>query len=234
MATATGYFGTQAVTSTDSARVSGFALDPRLALTKTGVWVDSDEDGYAQLGEFIEYRFIVSNVGNITLTGVTVSDPKVDVSGGPVTLAVGAIDSTSFSGIHALTQADIDKGHYYNLATADSNESGPASDDEDVALPQDPAIELLKSGSFVDANANAQADVGEFVVYTFVITNTSNVTLYDLQVTDPLIQVQGGPLAMLAAGGVDSATFTGTYAVTQADIDRGYVDNLATATGSDP
>ena len=67
---------------------------------------------------------------------------------------------------------------------------------------------------------------------TFTVTNTGNVTLTNVTVTDPLITVTGTPIASLAPGASDAATFTGTYTLTQADIDAGTLTNTATATGT--
>ena len=43
------------------------------------------------------------------------------------------------TGTYAVTQADIDAGFVYNLATADSTECGPDTDEETVTLPQFPS-----------------------------------------------------------------------------------------------
>jgi len=53
-------------------------------------------------------------------------------------------------------------------------------------------------------------------------------------VTDPLLTVIGGPIAILLPGEEDTTTFTGTYAITQDDIDAGVFVNQATATGTPP
>src|SRR4029434_9890350 len=90
------------------------------------------------------------------------------------------------------------------------------------------------SGTFNDTNGDGNADVGETITYTFTVTNTGNVTLFGVTVTDPIITVSGGPLSSLAPGDFDSTTFTGTYVVTQADIGAGHRFNLATTTGTAP
>uniref|UniRef100_UPI0004932145 DUF7507 domain-containing protein n=1 Tax=Pedobacter sp. R20-19 TaxID=1270196 RepID=UPI0004932145 len=96
-----------------------------------------------------------------------------------------------------------------------------------------PAIRLTKTGSFADANNNGKAEVGETINYTFKVENTGNVTVSDLNITDTKVTVTGGPIT-LAPGATDNATFTAAYTITQADVDAGRVDNLATATGKDP
>ncbi|NWK99211.1 hypothetical protein DM790_00030, partial [Flavobacterium collinsii] len=56
----------------------------------------------------------------------------------------------------------------------------------------------------------------------------------NITVTDNNADVTGGPLGSLAVGAIDTTTFTAVHTITQADIDAGYVYNLATATGKDP
>ncbi|WP_340065329.1 choice-of-anchor L domain-containing protein, partial [Ascidiimonas aurantiaca] len=51
-------------------------------------------DGIADVGDTITYIFTVTNTGNVTLSGVNITDPAVTVSGGPVaSLAPGAVDN---------------------------------------------------------------------------------------------------------------------------------------------
>ncbi|MBM4461999.1 MAG: IPTL-CTERM sorting domain-containing protein [Chloroflexi bacterium] len=79
-----------------------------------------------------------------------------------------------------------------------------------------------------------QANPGDKINYTFTVTNTGNVTLTNVVVTDPKVTVQGGLIASLAPGASDSTTFTGSYTLTQDDINAGRVDNSATAVGIPP
>ena len=65
------------------------------------------------------------------------------------------------------------------------------------------------------------------------MTNTGNVTLTGIAITDPLLATAPVcPVTTLAPGA--STTCTGSYAITQADIDAGVVNNSATATGTPP
>jgi hypothetical protein len=100
---------------------------------------------------------------------------------------------------------------------------------------EEPHLKLVKS-SWLDMTVVApddRADAGDKINYTFTVTNTSNVTLTNVTVTDPLFTVLGGPIT-LAPGASDSTTFTGSYTLTQADINAGQVANTATAHGTPP
>ncbi|MRT18303.1 DUF11 domain-containing protein, partial [Vitellibacter sp. q18] len=107
-----------------------------------------------------------------------------------------------------------------------------------VALCQNPAIAIVKTGIFNDENQNQCSDVEETISYTFAVTNQGNVSLGNVTVTDPLIAAITGPTGDTDGDGeldvAETWTYTGTYSITQDDIDAGQVTNQATATGSAP
>ena len=242
-ATVTGTDSNDQPVSDDDSHTEPLPQDPELTLVKSGTFTDESGDGFAQPGETISYTFSVTNSGNVTLTDVTLADTVggVTISGGPIaTLAVGAVDTTTFSGSYAITQADIDAGAFLNTATVtgtDPNDQ-PVSDDDSHTepLPQDPELTLLKSGTFTDESGDGFAQPGETISYTFSVTNSGNVTLTDVTLADTVggVTISGGPIATLAVGAVDTTTFSGSYAITQADIDAGAFLNTATVTGTDP
>jgi len=97
-----------------------------------------------------------------------------------------------------------------------------------------PSISITKDGTYVDTNNDGKTNIGDVVSYKFVIKNTGNVTLTNVTVTDNNAVVTGGPIATLAPGATDATTFTASHAITQEDINKGIVYNLATATAKDP
>jgi uncharacterized membrane protein len=206
-------------------------------IVKTGVWNDVNADGNADAGETVSYTFKVTNTGNVTLTNIVVTDPLFTVTGGPISLAPGAMDNTTFTGTYALLQSDVDAGVRLNTATVNGKDPQDIiitdSDDETVNLPKSASIDIIKTGVWNDVNADGNADAGETVSYTFKVTNTGNVTLTNIVVTDPLFAVSGGPIT-LAPGQMDNTTFTGTYVLLQSDVDAGVRLNTATVNGKDP
>ncbi|PLY07396.1 MAG: hypothetical protein C0624_03645 [Desulfuromonas sp.] len=161
---------------------------PAMTLEKSGTFNDENGDGFADVGETITYSFSITNTGNVTLHNITLTDPNITILGGPLaTLAVGASDSSTFSGSYVVTQADIDAGFKYNLATADSNETDEVTDDHTTPLPQNPDIDLLKSyTSNADEDGSATISLGDTLTYNFTVSNSGNVTLTSVAVTDPM------------------------------------------------
>ncbi|MDE0561951.1 hypothetical protein OU792_18280 [Algoriphagus sp. NF] len=133
--------------------------DCSLSIVKTGTFNDENGNGRADDGETISYTFLVTNTGNLPLTGVTVTDPLVTVNGGPIDLAVGANSGNTFTATYTIDQDDINAGKVDNTATADSNESDPATDDETTDLPQDASLSIVKTGTFNDENGNGRAQI---------------------------------------------------------------------------
>jgi uncharacterized repeat protein (TIGR01451 family) len=220
---------------------------PAIALVKT---VDTSALANPPVaGNVLTYRFAVTNTGNVVLSNVTVTDPLtgLTLTGGPIpTLAPGVTDSTTFTGTLTLTQAQIDSGSLTNQATATGTDTqnNPVTDLSGTAVGNDtPLVTPLTAGPGIAVVKTANAAgiqnptrVGDPITYSFTVTNTGNTTLTNVTLTDPLpgLTLTGGPIATLAPGASDGTTFSGTYAVTQADIDAGQVQNQATVSGTPP
>ncbi|MGC4040094.1 MAG: gliding motility-associated C-terminal domain-containing protein [Flavobacterium sp.] len=230
-------------------------LAPSIQITKDGAYADANGDGITNVGDVINYTFVVTNTGNTILTNITVTDNNAVVTGGPLaSLAPGASDATTFTAVHTITAADIAAGYVYNLATATGTtpDGGTVTDTSSdptpcATCPVDPScpdctitpilapsIQITKDGAYADANGDGITNVGDVINYTFVVTNTGNTILTNITVTDNNAVVTGGPLASLAPGASDATTFTAVHTITAADIAAGYVYNLATATGTTP
>ena len=219
--------------------VSAPAAAPAIALVKT-----ASVSGTAVLGDVITYTFTVTNTGNTILTNIVVSDPMVGllISGSPIaSLAVGA-SSSVITGTFTITQANIDEGSVTNSALSTAQDpngndvtdiSGTTNDNNTptvTTITQNSSIALVKT-----ANVSGTGILGDVITYTFTVTNTGNSTLTNIVVTDPMVGliISGNPIASLAVG-ASSSVITGTFTITQANIDAGSVTNSALATAKDP
>ncbi|KQI66860.1 hypothetical protein AN189_18615, partial [Loktanella sp. 3ANDIMAR09] len=160
------------------------------------------------------------------------------------TLQVG--ETATWRASYVLTQADIDAGGISNIAVAeatppaggpltaqtrdaDPDDGDPAEDPTVLVLPRDPALAVTK---VLTDGGPVFAAVGDVLTFRFDVTNTGNVTLTDpVTISDPLVTDAGGTITCapgpLAPG--ETLSCTGSYAVTQDDIDAGAVTNTATA-----
>jgi uncharacterized repeat protein (TIGR01451 family) len=103
-----------------------------------------------------------------------------------------------------------------------------------VPATANPSITIVKTAT--PANVSR---VGDVISYSFLVTNTGNVTLSNIRVTDTQAAPAGPPTSgptcpqpALAPG--TSETCTGTYTVTQADVNNGKVNDTAVASGLPP
>ena len=93
----------------------------------------------------------------------------------------------------------------------------------------------LRSSVTSTSGPNAQVEAADLIRYSFKVTNTGNVRLTNVTITDPTAtSIIGGPIAMLEVNGIDTSTFTGTYSITAGDLTAKTHSNTATVTGTDP
>lgn len=212
-----------------------------LSLVKSAQLNDTNGDGLADVGETIQYSFVLTNTGNVTLNSVTVSDPKA----GPVTcqattLAPGAATSCTADDVYTVTEADLVAGGVVNTATGSATPPLnvgliPPTDTLTTPTPAAAAgLALVKSGHLNDANGNGLADPGETIDFSFELTNTGNTTLAAAGVSDPKAGAVTCPSGTLAPGASETCTADAAYTVTEADIVAGNVVNTATGAATPP
>lgn len=191
---------------------------PGVTIVKTAV--TSGLNDPAQVGDTISYVFTIRNSGNVTLTGVTVTDDLdgLTLIGSPIaTLLPGAVDDTSYSATYAIDFDDIEAGEVVNRASVTGqapdgsfpeDESGLTPDtDEDTVVPlaRVPAIETTKTQVLTDANGDGAEGVGDLVTYTITVQNTGNVPLTNVVVSDTFTDIDGAPLVLTTEPEFDSA-----------------------------
>lgn len=225
---------------------------PGVALLKQVASInDVNGNSVTDTNDVITYAFTVINTGNVTLTGVTISDANASVAGGPIaTLLPGTFDNSTFTATHVVNAGEMLAGRVTNQATATASTpaSGSVTDLSDTTDPTEddptitptvvqPGIAVLKQVTGIaNTNANAIVDAGDTIQYVFHVRNTGNVPLSNVTISDPLLGIvlAGGPIPLMDAGDTDTTTFTATYVLTAADILAGEVVNQATASGSAP
>ena len=98
-----------------------------------------------------------------------------------------------------------------------------------------PALSLDKIGTLNDDDVIAGVSAGDTITYRFTVKNTGPVPLTNITLSDavPGVSISGGSISSLAPSASDSSTFTGSYELTQSDIDEGSFTNTATATSEE-
>ncbi len=215
------FSGQTQVSDEDDAVVEAIQL-PSINMDKT-----ADPTSVDAAGQEVTYTLTVTNTGNTTLAGVTISDPLTGFSENVGSMVPGQVVVRETT--YVVTQSDIDNGSIVNVADvfAFSGQT-PVSDEDDAVVEaiRNPSIQVIKSD-----NGAQVSEAGDVITYTLTVTNTGNVTLTNVTVDDPLtgLNVNVGTLAPGASTSVDT-----DYVVTQADVDAGFVLNTAITTGESP
>jgi uncharacterized repeat protein (TIGR01451 family) len=222
-----------------NAPVVGGSIVPVLPTSGISLTKSTTSTGYSAAGQTIPYSYLVTNSGATALTGVSVSDTLVPVSCPSTTLAKGA--SETCTATYTVTQADVDSGSVTNSATASAN--GPnGSVSSAVAV-----VTVASSGATSSLSLTKSAlsagygAAGEIIPYSYTVTNTGTTTLHGVVVTDSAtngdsdtetvtpVCTGGGTLAPGA-----SEPCSANYAVSQDDVDTGFVTNVASAAALNP
>ena len=209
-----------------------FVAQPALSLLKqisesaTGPWASSIT---VAGGADVYYQFTITNTGNVELSPVSVSDPTVDTSsctfddplavGADTTCVVGAITTETLAGTYPNTAT---ASGAYEGTTYDSNESSA-----DYIIAAAPSLTVEKSSATTELSAPGT------VTYDYLVTNTGNVTITGLSLSDNNDNDDMVCAATtIAVGG--STTCTATHTFTQAELDAGgSLDNIVTASSNE-
>jgi uncharacterized repeat protein (TIGR01451 family) len=220
------------VTANDIESVS-ILQQPSVSLTKSGTVDDTivSPSGRPDPGDLINYRFDVTNTGNVTLSSLAVVDPSVPTVTCPADDVLPG-DSVQCTGTYPITQDDIDNGNVPNTATAYGTPpiGDPVSAEGGtiVNIAQTTSIDIAMSSDTPDYET-----LGEVVGYDLVVTNTGNVGLVDVNVSDAnadagsIVCTPSLPVS-LAPGA--TASCTALHTVTQTDLDGGAIANVAGVT----
>jgi uncharacterized repeat protein (TIGR01451 family) len=183
-------------------------------------WVDADlaTGPYLSSGTDPQFKFVVTNTGNVDLANVTLTDSDFNIDGADKSVSIGALAAgASYELIYA--DAAWAAGQHTDTATA----SGEYTDDNgDTTTPTDTddanyfgsnaTIDVEKYVS-IDGGANwVDADLatgpylssGTDPQFKFVVTNTGNVDLANVTLTDSDFNIDGADksvsIGALAAG----------------------------------
>jgi len=248
-----------AQTPEDTAEASAPVVqNPSYTISKvlTDINNDPNDTVINNAGDVLTYTVTLTNTGNQSLTGVTLSDSLVATVDSPAeslndddVLEVG--ETWTYSYDYAVTQDDINNdgggdGTIDNTATADTDQTDPPQSDS-VAVPlvqSEPAFTISKVLTDInnDTNDTVINNAGDVLTYTVTLTNTGNQSLTGVTLSDSLV-LAVGPATESGGTGTngdsildvgETWTYSYDYTVTQDDINSdgggdGDIDNTATA-----
>ena len=236
---------TASVTTDEAATDDGSASVPIFQNPDIVVTKSADVASVDAAGDVINYTVTVDNNGNMTLTGLAVSDSLATL-----TLISGDLNNDNeldvdetwtYTGSYTVLQSDIDNGGVVdpllaknNTATADTAQTAPEAASASVHIVQNPDLTITKT-----ADVSSVDSAGDVINYTVVVDNAGNMTLTGVTLADTLTTLTLASGDTNNDGKLDLSetwTYTGSYTVLQSDIDNGGVvdpllakNNTATA-----
>jgi uncharacterized membrane protein len=205
-----------------------FAAKPTIKVTKytNGEDADTPTGPYIKVGTTVTWTYRITNTGNVTLTNIVLADNREGSITCPVTLlAPGASTLCTETGVAQI-------GQYANTSVVTGTPTlGPVTPVTDTNPSHyygpDPKIKLTKytNGEDADTPTGPVVAVGSTVTWTYRITNTGNVTLTSLTLTDDKVGGITCPVTLLAPGATTLCTKTGTAVI-------GQYKNTAIVTGT--
>ena len=208
---------------------------PKLKLIKTASGPSDPDSNGVDVGDVVTYTYTATNVGNMTLTNVTVAENSSDFTGAGTLplpayssggsdqdsdtakddLAVG--ESVVWTADYVLTQADVDAGFLENRATAMG--SSPANTDDVSDLSDDDGTndsdKTKKTFSapgklkVVKTASTAGTKLGDTITYTIIVENVGGVQVDSITLTDTLTDADGEELSLATAPAFSGTTKAG-------------------------
>lgn len=229
--------GIDKVSGSDTDTIATTVPEPSVSIEKVAALDDADEDGLASYGEAIFYSFSVSNTGNVALECVSVSDEALGIEALAIgDLAVGETKTIAAPSKKTVSYAEAASGGIRNTATATGIAGGKdaveASDtvETETEIPA-PALSLEKTA---DVPGGSIAHWGDELGYSFTVSNTGNIALANVMVSDPQVALDGIEIGDLAVGETKTVKIEDAHRLTIAEALAGAYSNTAVASGTDP
>jgi len=186
---------------------------------------DEDHSGDMSLDDTLTYEIVATNTGNMTQHHLIITDERITPSS--VTCETLAPSQRCLlSGKYIITQNDIDRGILDNNASCKSDEN-QTSTSLTISLDQSPKLTLNKIlQNNTDEDQSGDISFGDTLTYEITATNSGNLTLHHITITDDKITPSITTCETLAPS--QTCKLVGTYTVTQDDMDTARIDNNAT------
>lgn len=227
-------------TTTTSTSTTTISATSSLAITKE-VDISSIPANEAIPGKKLTYTIKVTNTGQTTVSGIALNDSLSGTKVGELSrTALAPGESSTAKATYAITANDITSGAVTNTVSATGTASNGNKVTSNIATAKTGIVtprnqlSIVKTVDKISVTGDA-AKPGTKLRYTISVTNNGNTTINSITTSD---NSQAGPTTVsldktaLATG--ETATGTFDYAITQADIDRGTVENTAQASGKAP
>jgi uncharacterized repeat protein (TIGR01451 family) len=183
---------------------------------------------FSEIGQVITYQIEVVNLMNISVTNLTVSDPKTNFSYNH-TSPFEPGETLTLTTYYTITSEDIGKGYIENEAIVEGEgEIGGEISNQASEIVYGP-LSLLKT-----ANIQFYSNIGDQISYDISVTNNSPTPIHLTSLIDSDLQINlSFSEGELILGPGDSYVLEnqGPYSITEDDLNDGFFTNTAIASG---
>jgi hypothetical protein len=184
--------GLAQVSASDTSHYLGYTIEPAVDLKKStnGKAADIPPGPYLSPGSPVTWEYRVANIGNVDLSDLVVVDDRGTPSITDDDTEVCSIPSLAVGASHAcVLTGTAQLGQYKNVgAVITDNPSAYQVSDSDPShyFGIHPQISLVGRVNGYDANTvpGEYLFIGAPITWTYEITNTGNITLADIRITD--------------------------------------------------
>jgi gliding motility-associated-like protein/uncharacterized repeat protein (TIGR01451 family) len=215
----------------NDATVTKLTPSPGFTLTKSAT------NSATKAGDVINYSIIFKNTGNVTLTDIALVDANADAGSltpsNIISVLPGA--TVNITAKHTVKQSDVNAGGFSNQVSANvkdpkGNTIMEVSDDPSTPAADDATFSPIAANPslrFTKMFANA-AGVVKVIEYSIQVTNTGNITLTDIVVTDEGADPGSiTPATISKLEPAETALILARHTLTQPEIDNGKFVNQA-------
>jgi len=220
------------ITKTAEATVKTVEVAGAIKVTKT-----ADKTSNVKVNETVTYKITVKNTGNVTVSELGLEDILEGIQLSDLDKTIIAPGETATAtATYVVKQADVDAGEINNTVTAtgtDPKGTEVTGNDSEKVTAEAAAAKLSITKV---ADPTEDVAVGDEITYKVVVTNAGNVSVKDGVLKDDHADLSKETFALAPN---ETAEFTYTYKVQQADIDAGEIVNVVKANatavrGEDP
>jgi uncharacterized repeat protein (TIGR01451 family) len=251
--------------SIDDPVVDEITQTPSIEVTKTAA-VDhiTGTDSETTTGDTIVYTITIENTGNVTLTGIDITDTMTDGAGQSLTLTSPSTFSTytlapgeteEVQATYTIEQSAADTGSISNTVSVVGTAPDGTEISDELATPvvvltnSYLVIDFTKYATITDTNGDGSDGIGDLITYDLVATNTGNVELSGVMIVDVFSDLAGnsltlttGPIFISASLGSEEgslqigeqATYRATFIINSQAMNAGGVSNTASAFAISP
>ena len=233
--------------TTDDITDTEFDVNPKIRVTKTADVQDVNGNTISDVGDIIVYEILISNVGDMKISSLSLVDTISDSNGNVLTLneplsslnsSSGSSSSTllirgstTYTTSYTITQSDLNAGSVINnvvvtgSSSTNSNNVSNTSEVETILATVSPVIEITKIASITD-NGDGVNGVGDIVNYYISVENKGNVPVENPDIEDILTDGNGNTLSLTVP-----LTYQSTTKTITTNLGVGAVDFTSTGNG---